>query len=78
MCHPYSTRSRTKTASASVQSDEAGPQCDQSGHVGLGQWVGHFFGSVKETAVWQLGAAERWSQENILSSYLTGDHQSSF
>ena len=32
------------------------------------------FGSIKEDAVQQLGSAERWSLENILSSYLAGDH----
>ena len=44
------------------------------GHSGLGQWVGQFLGSVKEAAVQQLSSAKRWSQINILSTYLTGDH----
>ena len=78
ICHPYGTRSKTKAASASVQSVEADTLCEQRGHSGLGQWVGQFFGSIKEAAVQQLGSAERWTPENILSSYLTGDHQSSF
>ena len=47
-------------------------------HSGLGQWVGQYFGSVKEAAVQQLNSAKRWSLDNILSTYLTGDHQSSF
>ena len=76
--HPYGTRSKTKDASASVQSVEADTHYQQRGNLGLGQRVGQFFGSVKEAAVQQLGSAERWSLENMLSSYLTGDHQSSF
>ena len=34
--HPYGTRSKTKAASASVQSVEADTQCEQRGHLGLG------------------------------------------
>ena len=77
-CYQYGTRSKTKAASVSVQSVEADTQCKQRGHLGLGQWVGHFYGSVKDAAVQQLSSAKRWSPENILSSYLAGDHQSSF
>ena len=76
--HFYGTRSKTKAASASVQSAKADPHYKQRGHSGLGQWVRQFFGSVKEAAVQQLGSAERWSLENMLSSYLAGDYQSSF
>ena len=76
--HNYGTRSKTKTASASVQSVKTDAHYEQRGHSGLGQWVGQFFGSVKEAAVQQLGSAERRSPDNILSSYLTGDDQSSF
>ena len=74
----YGTRSKTKAASASVQWVEPDTHYGQRGHSGLGQWVRHFFGSIKEAMVWQLGSAERWSLENMLSSYLAGDHQSSF
>ena len=51
---------------------------NREGHSGLGQWFGQFFGSIKEAAVQQLGSTERWSPDNMLSSYITGDHQSSF
>ena len=76
--HHYSTRSKTKAASSSVQSVKAYIQTEQRGHVGLSQWVGQGFGSIKEATAQQLGSAKRWSPENMLSSYLTGDHQSSF
>ena len=76
--HNYGTRSKTKAASASVQSVEPDTHNEQRWQSGLGQWVGHFFGSIKEAAVQQLGSAKRWSLDNMLSSYLTGDHQSSF
>ena len=78
ICHPYGTRSKTKATSASVQSVVPDTRFEQRRHSGLGQWVGEFFGSVKEAAVQQLSSAERWSLDNILSTYLTGDHQSSF
>ena len=51
ICHPYGTRSKTKAASASVQSVIPDTYFEQRGHSGLGQWVGQFFGSVKEAAV---------------------------
>ena len=76
--HNFGTRSKTKTASASVKSGEPDMHCEQRGHSGLGQWVRQIFGSVKEAAVQQLGSAKRWSLDYMLSSYLTGDHQSSF
>ena len=76
--HPYGTRSKTKATSASIQSDEPDNHYEQRGHSGLGQWVRQFFGSIKEAAVQQLSSAKRWSLDNILLSYLTGDHQSSF
>ena len=76
--HPYGTRSKTKAASASVQSGISDTHFEQRGHSGLGQWVGQFFGSVKEGAVRQLNSADRWSPDNILSNYLTVDHQSFF
>ena len=78
ICHPYGTRSKTKAASASIQSVVPDTHFEQRGHSGLGQWVRQFFGSFKEAAVQQLSSAERWSLDNILSTYLTGDHQSSF
>ena len=78
MCHPYGTRSKTTAASASVQSVTPDTHFEQRGHSGLGQWVRQCFGSVKEAAVQQLSSAKRWSPDNILSTYLTGDHQSSF
>ena len=49
--HPYGTRSKTKAASASVQSVVPDTHFEQRGHSGLGQWVRQFFGSVKEAAV---------------------------
>ena len=76
--HNHGTRSKTKAASASVQSVESDTHYEQRGHSGLGEWVRQFFSSVKEAAVQQLGSAKRWSPDNMLSSYLTGDHQSSF
>ena len=76
--HNYETRSKTKAASASVQSVKPDTHFEQREHSGLGQWVGQFFVSVKDAAVQQLGSAKRWSPDNILSSYLTGYHQSSF
>ena len=76
--HNYGTRSKTKAASASVQSVEPDTHYEQRGHSGLGQWVGQFLGSIKEAAVQQLSSAKRWSPDNMLSCYLTGDHQSSF
>ena len=76
--HQYGTRSKTKAASASVQSGVSDTHFEQRGHSGLGQWVRQFFGSVKEAAVQQISSADRWSPDNILSNYLTGDHQSSF
>ena len=75
--HNYGTRSKTKAASASVQSVEPDTYNEQRGQSGLGQTVGHFFGSIKEAVVRQLGSAKRWSPYNMLSSYLTGFHQSS-
>ena len=51
ICHLYGTRSKTKAASASVQSVIPDTHFEQRGHSGLGQWVGQFFGSVKEAAV---------------------------
>ena len=78
ICHPYGTRSKTKAASTSVQSVIPDTHFEQRGHSGLGQWVRQFFGYVKEASVQQLSSAERWSPDNILSTYLTGDHQSSF
>ena len=57
ICHPYSTRSKTKVDSASVQSVISDTHFKQRGHSGLGQWVGQFFGSVKEAAVQQLNNA---------------------
>ena len=76
--HPYGTRSKTKAASAYVQSVKPNTHYEQKGHSGLGQWVRQIFSSIKEAAVQQLGSAERWSPDNMLSSYLTGDHLSSF
>ena len=78
ICHPYGTRSKTKATSTSLQSDVSDAHFDQRGHSGLGHWVGQFFGSVKEATVRQINSADRWSPDNILSNYLTGDHQSSF
>ena len=49
--HNYGTRSKIKAASASIQSGEPDTHYEQRGPSGLGQWVGQFFGSVKETAV---------------------------
>ena len=69
---------RPRPASASVQSGVSDTHFEQRGHSGLGQCVGQFFGSVKEAAVQQLNSANRWSLDNILLNYLTGDHQSSF
>ena len=77
ICHPYGTRSKTKANSTSVQSVVPDIHFEQRGHSGLGQWVRQFFGSIKEVAVWQLNSFKRWSPD-ILSTYLTGDHQSSF
>ena len=74
--HPYGTRSQTKAASASVQLFVPDTHFEQRGHSGLGQRVRQFFGSVKEAAVQQLSSGERWSLDNILSTYLSGDHQS--
>ena len=76
--HHYGIRSKTKAGSASVQSAEADTHYQQREQSGLGQWVAQFFGYIKEAAVQQLGSAKRWSPENMLSSYLTGQHQSSF
>ena len=73
--HHYDTRSKTKAASASVQSVESDTHYEQRGHSGLGQWVGQFFGSIKEPVIQQLGSAKSWSPDNMLSSFLTGDHQ---
>ena len=78
ICHPYGTRSKTKATSASVQSVIPDTHFEQRGLSGLGQWVIQIFGSIKEAAVQQLSSAERWSPDNILSTYLIGDHQSSF
>ena len=78
ICHPYGTRSKTKAISASVQSVVPDIHLEQRGHSGLGQWVRQFFGSVKEAAVQQLSSAETWCPDKILSTFLTGDHQSSF
>ena len=74
----YGTWSKTKAASTSVHSVEPDTHYEQRGHSGLGQWIRQFFGSIKKAAVLQLGSAKRWSPENMLSSYSTGDHQSSF
>ena len=49
--HNYGTRSKTKAASAFVQSVESDTHNEQRGHSALGQWVRQFFGSVKEAAV---------------------------
>ena len=49
--HNYGTRSKTKAASASVQSGEPDTHHEQRGHSGLGQWVRQFFGSIKEVVV---------------------------
>ena len=78
ICHPIGTRLKTKAISTSVQTVIPDTHFEQRGHSGLGQWVGQYFGSVKEAAVRQLSSAERWCLDNILSTYLTGDHQSSF
>ena len=78
ICHPYGTRSKTKATSTSVQSVESDTHFEEKRHSGLGQWVRQFFGSVKEAAVQQISSAKRWSPDNILSTYITGDHQSSF
>ena len=51
ICHLYGTRSKTKAASASVQSVIPDTHFEQRGHSGLGQWVRQFFGSVKEATV---------------------------
>ena len=51
ICHLYGTRSKTKAASASVQSVVPDTHFEQRGHSGLGQWVRQFFGSVKEAAI---------------------------
>ena len=63
--HPYGTRSKTKATSTSVQSVVPDTHFEQRGHSGLGQWVGQFFGYVKEAAVRQLSSAKRWSLDNI-------------
>ena len=42
---------RPRLHSASVQSVVPDTHFEQRGHSGLGQWVGQFFGSVKEAAV---------------------------
>ena len=78
VCHPYGTRWKTKAAVVSVQSVETDIQSEQRGHSGLGQWVGNSFGSIKDATAWQFSSAERWSLENLLCSYLAGDHQPSF
>ena len=49
--HNYGTRSKTKAASASVQSVEPDTYFEQRGHSGLDQWVRQFLGSIKEAAV---------------------------
>ena len=76
--HNYGTRSKTKAASASVQSVEPDIPYEQRRHSGLGQWFRQIFGSVKEATVQQLSSAKSWSLDNILYSYLTGYHRSSF
>ena len=53
MDHNYGTRSKTKTASASVQSVIPDTHFEQRRHSGLGQWVRQFFGSIKEAGVQQ-------------------------
>ena len=42
ICHPYGTRPKTKSASASVQSVMPDTNFEQREHSGLGQWVGQF------------------------------------
>ena len=74
----YGTRSKTKAVSGSIQSVDSDTHFEQRGHSGLDQWVGKCFGSIKEAAVQQRSSAKRWSLDNILLTYLTGDHQSSF
>ena len=75
ICHPYGTRSETKATPISVHSTDI--QDEWRGHLGLGQWVRNSFGPIRDAAGQQLNSAESWSPENVLSSYLAGDHQSS-
>ena len=76
--HPYGTRSKTKAAPVFFQSVETNTHSEEGGHSSLDQWVRIFFGSVKDAADWQISSAKRWFPENMLSSYLAQDHQSSF
>ena len=79
-CHLYSTRSKTKAAPVSTKSAEPETQSEQRDHLGLVQWVGNLVGTGKDgtVALWHISSPKRWSPENVLSSYLAGDHQSSF
>ena len=48
ICHPYGTGSKTKAASASVQSVVPDTQFEQRGHSGLGQWIRQFLALLKK------------------------------
>ena len=48
ICHLYGTRSKTKAASASVQSVIPDTHFEQRGHSGLGQWVRQFLALLKK------------------------------
>ena len=62
------------------KSVETKTQSKQKGHLDLGQWVSNLPGTLKDATVnvQQISSPERWSPENVLSSYLAGDNQSSF
>ena len=80
VCHPCGTRSKTKAAPVSTKSVELNTQSKQRKHLGLGQWVSNLIGTIKDATVTsgKISSAKRWSPENVLSSYLAGDHQLSF
>ena len=75
---PYDTRSKTKATPVSVQLVEPDTQIEQKGHICVGKWVGTLLGTIEEATVQKISRTKRWSPENVLSSYLAEDHQSSF
>ena len=48
ICHPYDTRSKTKDASASVQSVVPDTYFEQRGHSGLGEWVIQYLAPLRK------------------------------
>ena len=59
---------------------ETKTKSEQRDHLGLGHWVSSLVSAIKDATVtiWQISSAKMHSTENVIFSFLAGDHQSTF